>query len=644
MPTDIAFLLDHGVRRPILETAAAAARESGVDASDVLLARGLVSQDRFYRALAAAVEAPFLADVTLGPQTLFPDAIVARRAVLAHGGTSTPMLVTTPDGRETTALLERGKAPAGYAITTPPILRRAVFGLHAAEIARRAAHTLPDKAPHFSYRDGPHAWQIYGPFVFATALLLGTALVSGTLAVAGMVACLIFVVMAALRGATCLEDVPTSPLRWTPRMPDVALPVYTILVPLLNEAEVVAPLVEALAALDYPLEKLDIKLLVEAHDVSTAAAIEALALPAAFETIVVPRGEPLTKPRALNAALPLARGAFTVVYDAEDRPDPDQLRLAVAAFDREGPDLACLQARLVIHNSQDALIAALFAIEYAALFDVVNPGLLRLGLPIPLGGTSNHFRTSALAAIGGWDAWNVTEDADIGLRLGALGLRIGDLPSATREEAPTRLPVWLRQRARWMKGFLQTLLVHTRAPRRTLAVLGPARTIAVWLLVGGTVLSALLFPLSLAIGLGMVLAAAAALVGAAPEAALLDDLVTHASIATLAPPLPFPVAVLAATTFAVGMAATLVVAEIALRRRKRRDLRPMLALLPVYLVLVSLGAWRGVWDLALRPYHWHKTTHGLAPPERLLPRLRRHAGALRARLGGGRVRGRAPAE
>ncbi|WP_372422223.1 glycosyltransferase [Salinarimonas chemoclinalis] len=630
MPGDIAFLLRHGVPHAMLVAAASAARGSAVPACDVLLARGLIGEERFYRALAEEVRAPFLARPRLGPHARMPEGLLAGRAPLAPGPPGGPTIVSAPRGGAVGALVARGRAPDGLAIATPRALREAMLALHGAAVARRAAHGLADRTPHFSYRDGPSLGQRRTLALAALAVLAGAAVLDGVVVALGALACLLFIVLATIRFATCLESVATTPPRPSARIPDADLPVYTILVPLYDEARVVARLTEALRALDYPPEKLDIKLLVEADDGATAAAIDALSLPGTFEAFVVPAGEPRTKPRALNAALPLARGAFTVVFDAEDRPEPDQLRLAVAAFDREGPDLACLQARLSIHNARQNWLAASFAVEYAALFDVINPGLIRLGLPIPLGGTSNHFRTAPLRAIGGWDAWNVTEDADIGLRLAALGLRTGDLPSTTWEEAPTRHRQWLNQRSRWMKGFMQTLLTHTREPRRSIAVLGARRVAIVWLVVGGTVLSALLYPLTLFVVVSLAAGGVGAALAPGPDPAWVE--------AALAP-LPLPIAILATTTCAWGLATTFAVAGLALRRRRRRDLLALVPTMPLYFFLVSVAAWRGLQDLVRRPYHWHKTSHGLPPPatvgERIATRWRQVVGRRAGRQGEG---------
>jgi len=353
-------------------------------------------------------------------------------------------------------------------------------------------------------------------------------------------------------------------------------------------------LVDALSRLDYPPAKLDIKLVLEDEDPETLAVLDALDKPGFVEVIVAPQGTPRTKPRALNIALPLARGRYTVVYDAEDVPDPGQLRLAAAFFARLPRKIACLQARLTIDNTDDNWLTRLFTIEYAALFDVFNPGLAQIEAPVPLGGTSNHFRTDVLRAIHGWDAWNVTEDADLGIRLARFGYRVADLPSSTLEEAPSTLRGWMNQRTRWMKGFMQTGICHSRNPGKLLADLGVGRLCGALCVTFGTVMSALLYPfltLSFAVqwmwdpwnGSGV----------------WVEILRTGST-----------------TLFIAGAAAIVMPACIALGRRRLWRLLPWVGALPLYYVLVSVAAWRSLWELVAAPFRWNKTTHGLARTSR----------------------------
>lgn len=237
-------------------------------------------------------------------------------------------------------------------------------------------------------------------------------------------------------------------------------------------------LLRALVCLDYPAEKLDIKLILEETDILMQRAVAGLTLPPHFDVIVVPAGTPTTKPRALNYALQFAHGTLLTIFDAEDVPEPRQLRLAADAFAVQAPDVACLQARLAFYNPNENWLTRQFTIEYAILFDLILPALAARRLPLPLGGTSNHFRTGALRQAGAWDAYNVTEDADLGIRLARLGCD-RDHRVAHLEEANTRLPNWMRQRARSMKGFLITWLVHMREPLRLLQEVGPAAFCAI---------------------------------------------------------------------------------------------------------------------------------------------------------------------
>lgn len=247
-------------------------------------------------------------------------------------------------------------------------------------------------------------------------------------------------------------------------IPDDALPTYTILVPLYKEANVVGGIVRALGALGYPPEKLDVKLLIEEDDAETAAACTAAQLPSYCEVVTVPQGTPRTKPRACNVGLASAKGEYLVIYDAEDRPEPDQLRKAVAAFARLPGHAACLQCKLNYYNADQNVLTRFFTLEYTVWFDLFLPGLHAVKAPIPLGGTSNHFRIEALRRLSGWDPFNVTEDCDLGIRLARQGYRTMVLDSTTWEEANSRLWNWIRQRSRWVKGYVQTHWVYTREP------------------------------------------------------------------------------------------------------------------------------------------------------------------------------------
>ncbi len=368
-------------------------------------------------------------------------------------------------------------------------------------------------------------------------------------------------------------------------------PRYTILAALHDEATVVGQLIDRLARIDYPSDRLQGFLVLEAHDQATLSAARAAPCPAWLDILVVPPGAPRTKPRALNFALGHATGELLTVYDAEDAPDPLQLREAAARFSADpGRRLACLQAPLRVRPPQHPdrrprFLDRQFAAEYASLFETSLPGMARLGLPFPLGGTSNHFRVDVLRAVGGWDAWNVTEDADLGFRLWRHGWRLGVLARPTWETPPGDLADWLPQRTRWLKGYMQTLGVHTRRPWR----LGWRGAAALFMTVGVGLISAALHGLSLAWVTTAVLVSAMA--GLSPET----------------PALPLGVLVL-------GAAAAWLSCLIGARRAGVPYGPADMIMAPGYWSLLSLAFAHATWRLIREPFTWDKTTHRPDPP------------------------------
>jgi cellulose synthase/poly-beta-1,6-N-acetylglucosamine synthase-like glycosyltransferase len=336
-------------------------------------------------------------------------------------------------------------------IVAPERLAEYVRITAARELAQEAIYGLHTKRPdHSAIGYGWSQLQSFTLF-FAASVIGEGVLAPGALFIAiEYFLALSFISWTLLRLLACLYPKQQKPAL---EISDRDLPIYTIIVPLYREAPVVAKLVSALRALDYPCEKLDIKLMLETDDAETRAEVAKLKLGAPFEIIAPPRAGPQTKPRALAAALPFARGSFVTVYDAEDEPEPGQLRDAVAAFALGPPELGCVQAKLSSDNPADGWFSKQFAAEYAGQFDLFLPALARMDLPIPLGGTSNHFRADALRRAGGWDPFNVTEDADLGMRLARYGYKIGVIDSTTWEEAPVGYTQWLRQRTRWFKGW-----------------------------------------------------------------------------------------------------------------------------------------------------------------------------------------------
>ena len=348
------------------------------------------------------------------------------------------------------------------------------------------------------------------------------------------------------------------------------LPVYTILVPLYKESAVVPQLLQALQNLDYPKDRLDIKLVVEEEDTQTQETILLQNPPRYMQIIRVPDSHPKTKPKACNYALQFARGSVTAIFDAEDIPDPRQLKLALLKFE-EDPKIACVQARLNYYNINDNFLTRWFALEYAIWFNFVMQGLAKLGHPLPLGGTSNHVKTSALKEVGGWDAFNVTEDADLGLRLSRFGYKSAAINSLTREEAPNEVWPWIKQRTRWIKGFMQTFIVQMREPR---------------------------FCPSLTFFIGaapLIFLATLPMLAAAPFFAMPNWLL-YLSVFNLA-------------YSAISHVAYCVIAKDELPSKYL--FWPALTF-PLYCVMHIIAAYRALYQLVAAPSYWDKTTHGRA--------------------------------
>lgn len=367
------------------------------------------------------------------------------------------------------------------------------------------------------------------------------------------------------------------------------LPVYSIMVPLYREPESVGHLVTALEALDYPAHKKDVQLLLEEDDALTREAVAQLTLPAGFRVTLVPESHPRTKPKACNIGLAAATGSYLVIYDAEDRPEPDQLRKAVAAFKEVAPDVICLQSRLNFYNPHQNLLTRIFAAEYSAWFDLSLPGLSAIDSVIPLGGTSNHFVTEKLRELMGWDAYNVTEDCDLGIRICRAGYRCRMLNTTTWEEACSRISFWIPQRTRWFKGYIQTYLVHMRNPYRLLRDMGPVRFLHLQALIGGVVFCVLINPLFWTL-------------------VTLWFFFRLSVLATLFPGLVFAAGM---GCLFLGNFVLLYIGAVACYRRGYFDLVKYAILAPVYWVLMSYSGWRAFLQFFSDPFKWEKTQHGL---------------------------------
>jgi len=491
------------------------------------------------------------------------------------------------------AIEEEVGRPAQLCVADPWDLQRAVLERFKAQLVDRAALGLWGRSPDQSARVVFIGWQ---KVVLAAALLAVVAaavtrpqaLIVALLTLAGLsfLISVAFKFWASLRGASEVERFADDGLD---ELSDTDLPRYTVLVPVYKEANIVAQLIDNLGRLDYPTHLLEVLILVEEDDVETQAAALAAGPPPHFQFITVPAGAPKTKPKACNVGLEFATGEYLVVFDAEDRPDPDQLKKAFLAFRRAGEDLVCVQAALNYFNTTENVLTRMFTLEYSFWFDYMLPGLERARLPIPLGGTSNHFRVSGLRRLGGWDPFNVTEDADLGIRASAEGMRVGVIDSTTYEEANVAVPNFIRQRSRWIKGYMQTTLVHARHPVRLIRIAGLRQTLSFLILVAGTPATFLAVPVLYAVGLASLV-------------------VNPAQLSAL-----FPGWVLWLSMFNLGIGSTLMiyVSMMGALKRGRHDLVLWGLVNPAYWLLHSAAAYKGLWQLLTKPHYWEKTVHGL---------------------------------
>ncbi|MBL8119010.1 MAG: glycosyltransferase [Anaerolineae bacterium] len=370
---------------------------------------------------------------------------------------------------------------------------------------------------------------------------------------------------------------------------DAELPIYSILVPVYKEPEVVPRLLKALSRIDYPREKLDVLLLMEEDDHETIAKAKEAAPPSFFRFILVPESLPRTKPKACNYGLRFCRGKYVTIYDAEDIPEPDQLKKAVAAFKSGDESLVCVQAALNYFNADENYLTRMFTLEYTYWFDSLLPGLDRLKLPIPLGGTSNHFRLDLLMKLGAWDPFNVTEDADLGIRAAMNGYTVGVIQSTTYEEANNAYRNWLRQRSRWIKGYMQTWLVHNRNPLRLLRGVGLRDWLSYNFFIGGTFAIFLINPLMWFFFI-IWLVLQPAWMNSIFQGWVWD---------------------IAFFSLTVGNGAAIVLNMIGILRRRNYALLPYALTNPLYWSLHSIASYIGLWQLITNPFYWEKTTHGL---------------------------------
>ena len=589
--------LPHETISRLLRLAAA----NGTSFQTELFFSGIVAEARLCREIAREVRLPLVSQVDAAQ-------LVMRRrerdmALKLHRGVASALiresgeqlrLILSPALMQLSELHRLVETRPGLrdrlGIVVPTALRQAIVSASRRDVEERARTALFVEAPRYSARSVFEGGQ--GAIGGALAASLAFAFwLDAPAAWLGLhvVFSVFFLACVVLRLAAAASAKPLQPAALTP-VSDAELPVYTVLVALYREAEIVPQLLSALSRIRWPRSKLEIKLVCEEDDAQTLGALSTLHLQPWVEIIKVPAGEPRTKPKALAYALPLSSGKFVTLYDAEDQPHPEQLLEAWQRFRDADEELGCIQAPLMVIPAQKKLLPILFGFEYAALFRGLLPWLSEHRLILPLGGTSNHFRRAALEEVGGWDPCNVTEDADLGLRLARYGYRCETITRPTVEDAPEDLLNWGRQRSRWFKGWMQTWLVHMRAPRQLLGEIGPGRFAVAQVMLAGMVVSALA---------NIVFAATLVWIG-----------ILYSSTGTFG---GYHAALLAIDAFnvVVGYTAFLILGRRVLNAAERTSFWKVALWTPAYWLAMSLAAWRALWELYRRPHHWEKTHHPL---------------------------------
>jgi cellulose synthase/poly-beta-1,6-N-acetylglucosamine synthase-like glycosyltransferase len=588
---------------PQLDEAVGLAETWHVRLGDAILSRNWADPAVFYQAVAYHFELAFVDLIADAPD---PTLLVATEADTYARNLTIPwrrregrlVIATAEPGPEIVLFArERWGSAIEFVVASKFDIVWAVQTAFADALSHSAVYELAERNPEMSAQQVFTPAQVIFGYALVTLLLIGFALAPITTLIALNAVMSVFYlgnfvfkgILVSVGGARSADR--DESIAITARaLSDDELPVFTVLVPMFREPTMLPVVAQALRQLDYPLGKLDIKLVLEAGDHETIEVARTLGLEGVFEIIRVPPSHPQTKPKACNFALQFARGEFLVVYDAEDRPEPDQLRKVVAAFRRSPANTACLQCRLTYFNASENWLTRMFTLDYALWFDQMLPGLERLNVPIPLGGTSNHFKIDVLRELHAWDPFNVTEDADLGIRLTQKGYRVGVVDSTTFEEASCQTGNWIRQRSRWIKGYMQTFLVHTRRPLHLLRTSGPLGFLGFVFFIGGTVLSSLLNPVFWVLYLVWLAVATSGFDPVFPELLLFLSLFNLLA----------------------GNGAFIFLHMLAPIRRGWLHLVPYSLTVAGYWVLMSIAAYKALWQLLRNPFYWEKTQHGVS--------------------------------
>ena len=597
------FFLGCGIGKPHIKAATKAAQANATSIEKELMAEGLIDPELYYRWLAGELGLPYVSNIDPDEVVRLPstDVLLHRDGPLRLSRAGRQITVIVPEARNLeehkTRLTEMPALRNNLVVASPATIRKAVWQAGANDRVRKITFELDQDRCDASARRVMTGLQGFvlatAVYVSATSFMLWPLL---TFTALHVVLTLFFSGGVLLRLSALIVSI-FEPKRPRPVLQtgDGKLPIYTVLIALHDEAEMAPAIVSRISALRWPKSLLDIKYVCEADDEATILALQAENLGPESEIILTPDFGPRTKPKALQYALQGARGSLIAVYDAEDKPAPGQLLEAWAAFRDGDARLGCVQAPLAIANLRTSWISGLFALEYSGLFRILIPFLARTRMPIPLGGTSNHFQRAALEATGGWDPHNVTEDADLGLRLYAHGYRTGTLMSATVETAPATLEVWTKQRTRWLKGWAQTWLVAMRRPWHTVQALGISGFVVFQLLIAGMLVSALAHPLMF-VFIGLTLAWLAS--GTASSISTLHSTLMWIDLANIGGSY--------LTFIAMGWHGFTDHERLKLKRY-------WMLLTPAYWLLISIAGWRALGQLASNAHLWEKTPHPAAP-------------------------------
>ncbi|WP_233589066.1 glycosyltransferase [Falsigemmobacter faecalis] len=579
-------------QRPALRSAGLTAMRCRIPLTDELRARNVLSEDLLLTLLS---EVSGLARLTQGPARPCADllrlcgAAACLQALclpLGRRGDRVMIAVSDPHAlarirgwpafhglRVEACLAAPAEIRAGLARRAAPALLRLAEGRLPAQLSVRGLRVARPRLARAALWCALPAVLILHPlavFLLLTAWLCAALLAS-----------------TALRLYALLQALRHPPQKRAPPALVAEPPVISILVPLYREPDIAPRLLRRLEALSYPRGCLEVLLILEEHDPDTLKALRAAGLPGWMQLIVVPKGSVTTKPRAMNYALSFARGSIIGIYDAEDAPDSDQLLQVASAFDQAPDDLACLQGALDYYNPRSNLIARLFTAEYAAWFRVTLPALQRIGFPMPLGGTTLFIRRAHLERLGAWDAHNVTEDADLGIRLARHGLRTQMLPVTTHEEANCRPRPWVRQRSRWIKGHILTWAVHMRSPIRLWRDLGPGGFIGYQVLFLGAQSQVLLAPLNWSFW-------------------LIFAGLPHPARGLI----PEPLLLAMTGVFLLSEVLLIACATLGLQRTRHGGLWTITLLFQVYHLMAAVAGWAALREAFRNPFYWAKTSHG----------------------------------